>query len=225
MHWPLAQLMRSRGTQLLPCASLTRGESGTLIFSPLTMTDEIAMLIRAGHRVVSQRWTAVREVEGRLVMHSLPGRCERSMAGPRAVSSMPASLHSSTWLDLEREYTGCSASHANVDRVLIIEPGRRPTGQIRRLSEAAAHAALRCAWPIAELHPQRANAQLPAKLARRCQVFQLRLSNRAGDLLTLLDRVRNSEFEAAVQTLARHETTRQLERQIAKLVGPERLAG
>lgn len=185
--WPLAQLLRGRGLYLLPAAGFVRAEVGLLIISPFGIEAELTALLRSGFRIIGQRWTALRDEDGRVTMLHLPGRVERHRSPRlRSVASDP----NGEWVDLESEFCGSAATHATVTHVLLIEPGRRPTPMLRQIQKSNALPALRRAWPIAELHPLRVNGQFPAKISRRCDVFAARLSQRPQDLLELLDAAR-----------------------------------
>ena len=185
--WPLAQLLRGRGLYLLPAAGLVRAEIGLLIVSPFGIEPELTALLRTGFRIIGQRWTALRDEDGRVTMLHLPGRVERHRSPRlRSVASDP----NGEWVDLESEFCGSAATHATVTHVLLTEPGRRPTPLLRQIQKSNALPALRRAWPIAELHPHRVNGQLPAKISRGCEVFAVRLSQRPQDLLELLDAAR-----------------------------------
>jgi hypothetical protein len=60
-------------------------------------------------------------------------------------------------------------------------------------------AALRAAWPIIELHPQRRPGPLPARLAKRCACHQVSLSRRPDDLLELISNLHGVGPAAAKQ--------------------------
>ena len=144
-------------------------------------------LLRSGFRIVGQRWTALRDEDGRVTMLHLPGRVERHRSPRvRSVARDP----NGQWIDLESEFCGSAVTHGNCTHVLLIEPGRRPTPMLRQIPRSNALPALRRAWPIVELHPHRVNGQFPTKLSRRCDVFAARLSQRPQDLLDLLDAAR-----------------------------------
>ncbi|CAN5690132.1 hypothetical protein BH09PLA1_BH09PLA1_19620 [soil metagenome] len=191
--WPIAQLLRGKGLHLLPAAGLVRAEVGLLILSPFGIEPELTALLRTGFRVVGQRWTALRDEDGRVTMLHMPGRVERHPTRRlRSASAAKAAHPNDAWIDLESEFCGSAVSHGTCTHVLIIEPGRRPTPMLRQIPKASALPALRRAWPIAELHPLRAYGQFPAKLSRRCDVFAARLSQRPQDLLELLDTARGA---------------------------------
>ncbi len=180
--WPLAQLLRAKGLYLLPAASVVRNGFGILVFSPLGLAPELTALVRAGCRVVGQRWTALRERDGQIEMLHLPGMLERPLS-PRM--RLATSDLSPTWIDLAREHCGCEVAQSPCDGVFVIARGRRPTAHLRQLNDEA-QSAVRGGWPIEELHPLRRHGQLPAKLAARCACYEVALSRDADDLLRLM---------------------------------------
>src|SRR6185436_2757326 len=104
---------------------------------------------------------------------------------PSDVTAASSATH-----DLEAAFPGAAIERGICDTVVLIEPGRRPTPQVRRIPPHNALPALRRAWPIVELHPNRLNGQLPSKLSRRCHVYSARLSHRPQDLLEQLEAIR-----------------------------------
>lgn len=194
--WPLAQLLRGRGLFLLPAVSAVRDGWAVLILCPFTLEAELVALVRAGYKVIGQRWTAVREEDGRLALLHLPGAIERA-TGPRlrlrsAARTCPAGGgEDDAWIDLSGEYLGSWQNHAFCDAVLVAEGGRRAVASVRDLGDSAeALAALRRAWPLPELHPQRRQGQLPARIVQQTRVCEFQLSRHPRDLLALLDAVR-----------------------------------
>ncbi len=181
--WPLAQLLRAKGLYLLPAASVVRNGLGILLLSPLGLTPDLTALVRAGCRVVGQRWTAVRERDGRMEMLHVPGMLERPVS-PRM--RLATSDLSPTWIDLAREHCGCEVSRATCDAVFVVARGRRPPGPLRQLTGGALDV-VRAGWPIEELHPLRRHGQLPAKLAAKCACYEVALSRDPNDLLGLMD--------------------------------------
>lgn len=196
--WPLAQLLRGKGLYLLPAAGLVRAAVGLLIISPFGIEAELTALVRTGFRIVGQRWTALRDEDGRLTMLHLPGQVERN---PTSRLRPGGGDPNGTWVDLESEFCGSATTHGTVTHVLLIEPGRRPTPLLRHIPKSSALPALRRAWPIVELHPHRVNGQFPAKLSHRCNVFAARLSQRPQDLLELLDTARGANASSQDRNL------------------------
>jgi hypothetical protein len=208
--WPVAQLLRAKGLYLLPAVSAVRDGWSVLILSPFGMEPELTALIRAGYRIIGQRWTAVREEDGRLALLHVPGQVERPV-GPRLRSTLaPAPAGGDArgpddagWVDLTAEYPGSWQNHAFCDAVLVIEPGRRPAAQTREAADpSAALSALRTAWPMVELMPQRRYGQLALKLAQNCRCCEVQLSRNPKDLLTLLNALRYAPAGGAGKAIA-----------------------
>ena len=184
--WPMAQLLRSRGLHLLPAVSAVRDGFAVLLICPFGVEPELTAMISSGYKIIGQRWTGVREEDGRLALLHVPGRTERASV-PRLRSTVS---EEETWIDFAGEYPGSSQNHAFCDAVLIADPGRRPKAHLRETDPAAAVNVLRRAWPIAELHPTRRLSQLPARLAQGCRCYELQLSRNSKDLLALLSSLR-----------------------------------
>jgi hypothetical protein len=184
--WPLSQLLRSKGVYLLPAASVSRAGWGMLILSPFGLEPELQALMRASYHVVGQRWTCLREEDGQIAMLHMPAPLQITSQS-RAIGAAPTT---SRWVDVTAEKCGAMQHHAFCDAVVIVEPGRRPTSRFRPLPRANAVSALKKAWPIEELHPQRRLGQMHSKLAQLCQCAELQLSRRPQDVLTLADHLR-----------------------------------
>jgi hypothetical protein len=188
--WPMAQLLRPKGLYLLPAAAVARDKFAAMILSPFNLEGELRALIQAGYNVVGQRWTAVREDDGRIELLQVPGQIERETSPRLRDSSLgPASR----WVDLASEYCGVVRPHAFCDAVLVVEPGRRPVAHVTEVAAQRATDTIRRAWPITELHPFRKYGQLPSKLSAACRCFQGQFSRRPEDLLVLLDSMRSAD--------------------------------
>jgi hypothetical protein len=182
--WPLAQLLRGKGLHLLPAVSVARDGWGALIFSPFGIEPELSALARNGYQIIGQRWTAVREEDGRIAMLHIPGWVERQTAPRlRYLGIEPPTGR----LDLTSEIEGTFQNHAFCNLTLITEPGRRPNAHLKELSHAAAINVLRRSWPLVDLHPHRKLAQLPPRLAQASRCAELQLSRDPQDLLRLLE--------------------------------------
>lgn len=187
--WPLAQLLRPRGLQLVPAASVARSESGVLILASSPIGAELSYLLADGWKLVGQRWTAVRPDGDAIDLLDMPGWVERGEA-PRRRPARPTAVTPDGAVDLSTEFLGAGQRHAFCDTVLLIEPGRRGRGRFVDLSKAEAHEAIRRAWPIVDIHPSRRGESLPARLVERCRCAQVHLSNDPADLAATLDALR-----------------------------------
>ena len=185
--WPLAQLMRARGVHLLPAVAAVRDGWAVLILCPFSLEPELRAMIRAGYRIVGQRWTAVREEEGRLALLHMPGRVERRGAGHSR-----GATDDDTWSDLTAGRGWARQEHAFCDAVLVAEPGRRGCAEARELSPVEAVAHLRRAWPLPDVHAARRASHLPALLSRQCRCASAQLSRDPKENLELLAAMRES---------------------------------
>ena len=188
--WPLAQLLRAKGVYMLPAVSVVRDGWAALLICPFTLESELATLIRAGYKVIGQRWTAVREEDGRLALLHLPGAIERAFVPRLRAASDSSPKPDGAWIDLSDEYLGSWQNHAFCDAVLVTDGGRRNSAFVRDVEPDRALELLRGAWPIVELHPQRKYGQLPLKLTQHARVCELQLSRSPRDLLDLLQTLR-----------------------------------
>ena len=186
--WPLAQLLRPRGLHLLPAVAAARDGWAFLLLCPFGGAPELTTLVRSGYKLIGQRWTAVREEDGRLSLLHVPGMVEHA---PKQLGLKPR------WADLTEQWPGAWRNHAFCDAVLVAEPGRRPHANIRQVDAASGPALLRRAWPIDELHPSGRHSALPAKLAHLCRLAEVQLSRDPLELLPLLDALRAGRAAAA----------------------------
>lgn len=184
--WPMSQLLKSRGLWLVPGISLTRNEKGLLILCSFNIESELVTLLRSGWRIIGQRWTALREEEGRIAMLRIPGQVERA-ANPRPGSS--GFIQPGGWVDLTRQYNSTWKHHAFCNAVVVIEPGRRQTAALRPVPRRDALPTLRHHWPIAELHPAgKANTLLPT-MVRSVEVYESQLSRQPLEWSRMLDHI------------------------------------
>jgi hypothetical protein len=184
--WPLAQLLRGKGLNLVPGMSVARDGWGMLILSPFNIEPELTAMARCGYKIIGQHWTALREEDGHVAMLQMPGEVQRLPAPQLKGGSIE---QTSIWLDLATEVPGCAQNHGFCDAVAIVSPGRRPLPAMRQINRSSALVALRQAWPIVELHPQRRPSPIPQKLAGYCRCFETQMSRRADDFLKLLDQM------------------------------------
>ena len=192
--WPMAQLLRPRGLYLLPAASAVRNGWAFLLLCPFGLEPDLAALARAGYKIIGQRWTAVREEDGRLALLHLPGRVERG-ATPRLRAAGEFEPNADTnlnWRDVTAQFPGSVQNHAFCDAVLVADAGRRAHAALQPLESADALHLLRQSWPIVELHPHRRHSPLPLKLSQQCAAAEVQLSRHAGELLQLLEGFRQS---------------------------------
>jgi hypothetical protein len=189
--WPLSQLARGKGLTLVPAASLVRDGWGLLILAQGPIDAELTALVRAGFRVVGQRWSALREDAGQVTMLQLPGMIHRASE--------------SQWIDLTSAFYGSSEPRASCDAVLLVDRARKPVGHLKALPRTNALAALRRSWPIAPLHAQRKLSQLHARLARQSRCFEARLARQPADILRLVEDARYNRAPAVAATV--HITT------------------
>ena len=196
--WPLAQLLRAKGLHLLPAVSVARDGWGALIFSPFGIEPELSALARNGYQIIGQRWTAVREEDGRIAMLHIPGWVERQTAPRLRYLGIEPPVGR---LDLTTEIEGAFQNHAFCNLALVTEPGRRPRAHLRELSHLAAVNVLRRSWPLVDLHPHRKQGQLPPRLAQHCLCAELQLSRDPQDLLRLLEGFRPRPDNAALSQL------------------------
>jgi hypothetical protein len=185
--WPLAQLLRAKGLHLLPAVSVARDGWGALILSSFGIEPELSALARNGYQIIGQRWTAVREEDGRVAMLHIPGWVERQTAPRLRYQGIEPAIGR---LDLNTEFSTSFQHHAFCDVALITEPGRRPQAHLRELGHSAAINVLKRAWPLVDLRPQHRAGQLPPRLAQSCLCAELQLSRDPQDLLRLLEGIR-----------------------------------
>jgi hypothetical protein len=193
--WPMAQLLRPRGLHLVPAASAVRDGFAFLLLCPFGPGPELAALIRSGYRVIGQRWTAVREEDGRLALLHVPGRVERGpglAAAPKSPFARGGGATQPLWIDLNAQYAGSAQHHAFCDAVLVADAGRRPHAGVREMEPSVALHLLRQAWPVAELHPHRRHSMLAARLAQQCRCAEVQLSRDSSELLQLLEDVKGA---------------------------------
>jgi hypothetical protein len=203
--WPVAQLLRSRGLWLVPAASLIRGDVGLLVLCSFGIEPELVSLLRSGWRIIGQRWTALREEDGRVAMLRMPGQIERT-SGRRLRAT--SSSEQSTWVDLTRQYNSTWQHHAFCSAVMVIEPGRRQTAALRPVARRDALPVLRSHWPIAELHPSgKANALLPG-LVRSASVYASQLSRVPEEWSQMLNHLSAPELVEAVGSSEFETSTR-----------------
>jgi hypothetical protein len=196
---PLAQLLRPRGMHLLPAISAVRDGFAVMIICPFGIEPELTAMINSGYKIIGQRWTALREEDGRIALLHLPGRIER-FTTPRLRYNQNEQQES--WLDVTQQHPGSWQNHAFCDAVLVAEPGRRAKAHLRSADAVNAIEMLRREWPIVDLDRTRKGSPLPGRLAQHCRVFEVQLSRNTKDLLALLTSVRHADLMPTEQNLA-----------------------
>lgn len=188
LFWPLAQLLRAKGLHLIPAISIAKGNWGALILTPFGIESELRALIEAGYQIIGQRWTAIREEEGKISLLHIPGQVECTQAPRLRAAGMTAIPE--RWVDLGGACENSIRHHVYCETVLVVVPGRRPRARLHELSPTVAANTLKRDWPIAELHPHRRGGQLPARLANNCRVAEVHLSRQAEDFVLLMESMR-----------------------------------
>ncbi|MGD0542110.1 MAG: hypothetical protein ABSB33_11375 [Tepidisphaeraceae bacterium] len=201
--WPLAQLLRLRGIELTSAISVERGGWGALIVSPYPITAEISRLLRAGYRIIGQRWTILLRQHGRLVLRRVPGVVESLEVGSKRIGRETA------WIDLTAERPWQTAELASCDAVIVIASGRRCTSHGRVIGTSESRSLLRHSWPMTDLPLNRSRfQQTAATLASQCLCLSLQLSRHADEFLQLIEFARQrtaSRVQVAISgALRRH---------------------
>jgi hypothetical protein len=185
---PMAELLRPRGLQLAPVISAVRDGFAVLIVCPFGIEPELTAMIADNYKIIGQRWTALREEDGRVALLRMPGRIERSVA-PRLRFGADEWDH---WIDVTRGYPGSSQSHAFCDAVVVIESGRRHKAHLREKTPPQAPDLLRQQWPMTELNTVGLPGGIVAALVDSCRCYELQLSRNSKDLLALLNSMRSA---------------------------------
>ena len=200
--WPMAQLLRSRGVEIVPAISIERAGWGALLIAPYPIPGEISRIIRAGYRVIGQRWTALVQQNGRIVLRHIPGLVQSSSG--RSIGRRPI------WTDLTSDNPWASAELAWCDAVLTIAPGRRSKTIGRVIHSAESQTFLRRAWPIPDLPINRPRLLHPAALlSRDCLCLNLQLSRHEDKFLDLIEFARRragSRVQVSINNALRRHT-------------------
>ncbi|HEX4055686.1 MAG TPA: hypothetical protein VHX86_15585 [Tepidisphaeraceae bacterium] len=201
--WPMAQLLRLRGIELIPAISVERAGWGALILCPYSITGEISRLLRAGYRVIGQRWTALVPQHGRIVLRHVPGVVESLDARNKLIGRETA------WIDLTAQNPWSAAQLSSCDAVLVIASGRRGTSCGRVVAPSESQALLRRHWPLAELPLNRSRVQPTiAALAAQSLCLSLQLSGHTDEFLQLIEFARHrsaSKIQVSIRgALRRH---------------------
>jgi hypothetical protein len=194
LHWPMAQILRARKLHLVPAVSIMRGGWGVLLLSPFSLEPEMARLMKAGWKIIGQRWTALREREGTVEMLHVPGPMERA----KSLTSRRRGTGSAIrWIDLGQEFRGCQEKSALCHAIVMAETGRRSAPRFNDLSIPQAQEALRHHWPIVDVHAAPRCGMIANRLAQLCRCAQVQLSHDPADLMLMLEAARTCEPHAA----------------------------
>lgn len=185
--WPLAQIARQRGLHAIPAAALIRRGWGVLMLSPIDLGPELIQLVRAGYRLIGQRWCVLRDDAERATMLRLPGAIEHRGPGPAAFRRDPAET---AWIDLEGEFPGSAESRGQCHLAMIVERARQGVGRVNHLGPEEAAEQLRAAWTIAEPHASPRLSSILMKLSQKSQVVRVQLPQDPGHLIGMLNSIR-----------------------------------
>jgi len=192
--WPLAQILRARRLHLVPAASIVRGGWGVLLLSPFSLEPEMTRLIKAGWKIIGQRWTALRERDGTIEMLHMPVPIEKA----KSLASRRRGIGSGIrWSDLAQEFRDCQERSALCHAIVMAETGRRSTARFTDLSLPQAQEALRHQWPIVDVHAAPRCGMLANRLAQLCRCAAVQLSHDPADLVMMLELARTSEPQSA----------------------------
>lgn len=194
MLWPMAQILRQRKLHLAPAASIVRGGWGVLLLSPFSLEPEMTRLIKAGWRIIGQRWTALRERDGTVEMLHMPLPIEKAKSLALRRRGTGSAIK---WADLSQEFGDCAERSALCHAVVMVESGRRSSPRFIDLSLPQAQEALRHQWPIADVHAAPRCGMLANRLAQLCRCAQVQLSHDPAELVLMLETARASEPHAA----------------------------
>jgi hypothetical protein len=194
MLWPMAQILRQRKLHLVPATSIVRGGWGALLLCPFSLEPEMMRLIKAGWRIIGQRWTALRERDGTIEMLHMPGPIEKAKSLATRRRGTGSAIR---WTDLSQEFRGCAEQSALCHAIVMVETGRRNAPKFSDLSIPHAQEALRHQWPIADVHAAPRCGMPANRLAQLCRCAQVQLSHDPADLLVMLESARTSEPQGA----------------------------
>jgi len=194
---PMAQLLRLRGVELVPAISIERAGWGALIIAPYPISAEIARIVRAGYRVIGQRWTALVRQNGRIALRRVPGVLESPVLPGKSLSRAAA------WIDLTRDNPWASADLAWCDAVLAIAPGRRSNSQGRVVPTGESQAFLRHVWPLRQLPLDRPRQHPAATLAGQCICLSLQLSRHEDEFLQMIEFARKRSTSRVQVSISR----------------------
>jgi hypothetical protein len=201
---PMAHLLRASGVELLPAISIERNGWGALILSSFGIGGEVARLVRAGYRIIGQRWTALRLQKNRFVLSPLPGAIEAPLA--RRGSGLKSAP---TLIDLASTNPWALGETAWCEAVLVVEPGRRTVTRGRVVSADKAAGIIRHVWPLALLPLGKTRlGDTAARLSQQAVCLSMELSRNEDEFVQLVEFARHrsvAKVEVAVSAaLRRH---------------------
>lgn len=182
VHLPLAYLLRTHGTHLVPAAAVADADAGALLIGSLSLEPELRALRRLGMALVAQRWLTIRDEPEGVALWSMPSLCSVVPPPKRAAT---ASVPVVRWLDLFDEPLP-ARNHAFCRSVLLIESVRQSRANATPLGKASLQQQLRERWPVFEPTPARATAGLLAALTRASVGWRLQLSRNADESARLI---------------------------------------
>jgi hypothetical protein len=169
--WPLAQLLKTRGLELIRATSIEKQGWGALVLCLWEITPEIRGLESQGYRIVAWDWSVLRPRNGKVQLLCFP-----ALENPR-LPQLAAPLECRT--------------------VFVVEPNRRAVTRGRTLAASESAVVLRRAWPIGELPPNRKRpAGAAAILARHCRCVLVQLCKREVDFVQLVESSRRRTCDA-----------------------------
>jgi hypothetical protein len=182
--WPMAQLLKIRGVELIPAISVLRAGWAALILSPYGLDREIVRLQREGYTLIGPRWTALACRKDRVMLLPFPGAGElsRGLLPPLTINP-------------PKNPPGKSENNASLEAlcqaVFIVEPGRRAVTRGRTLASAEGAELLRRAWTMTELPPNRKRpGSVAGRLACQCRCVSVQLSRQEEDFFQLIESAR-----------------------------------
>lgn len=184
--WPLAHLMKQKSLTLLPAPAVWRKGWGALLLAGFDLGEEVRQLINGGFKVIGQRWTAVREREGRVGLFAMPGAVEQFIPAPPGRRAAPTPV----WVDMEAEFPGLARWRGSCDAVIVLERGRRGVGLVDYLAAQDGAALLKQSWPVLEISGGKRASAMQAVMAGKCRCVRIQLPRDPVGVVGLLNSVR-----------------------------------
>jgi hypothetical protein len=191
--WPMAQLLRGRGLELLPAISVENNGWGALVIAPYGIAGELECLLRSGYRLIGQHWTALRAAGNRVSLMHLPGKVRMPAKPGALIDSFRRNsvCGNSNWRDLSVDFPAHISHRAWCQAVFVVAPGRRSVTRGRDAAGSDAIQLLRHAWPIIELPINRRRQNDAASLlAKNSVCMSVELSRKPDHLARMMEGVR-----------------------------------